>query len=181
MWIWRSVFRQSLGTLPSKFWEFFENGDIWNDFGNKMDYGRIFEIFWEIFEKERGSIINLESTYPCLYIKFHPFEPKFDFRMDFRTFFHVKFSGKFTLFMTWVFRKDWFDIETSHRNFVLWRKILNRISYTRDRVISSRTKFVEIIGGVDLASKSHIVRNRVILKLRILKIFHNFWDYVYPK
>ena len=84
---------------------FFENGDIWNDFGNKMDYGRIFEIFWEIFEKERGSIINLESTYPCLYIQFHPFEPKFDFRMDFRTFLHVKFSGKFTLFMTWFFRK----------------------------------------------------------------------------
>ena len=55
---------------------------------------RIFEIFWEIFEKERGSIINLESTYPCLYIKFHPFEPKFDFRMDFRTFFHVKFSDQ---------------------------------------------------------------------------------------
>ena len=49
-------------------------------------------IFCEIFEKERGSIINLESTYPCLYIKFHPFEPKFDFRMDFRTLFHVKTS-----------------------------------------------------------------------------------------
>ena len=101
----KECFRQSLGTLPSKFWEFFENGDIWNDFGNKMDYGRIFEIFWEIFEKERGSIINLESTYPCLYIKFHPFEPKFDFRMDFRTFFHVKFSGKFTLFMTWFLER----------------------------------------------------------------------------
>ena len=49
-------------------------------------------IFCEIFEKERGSIINLESTYPCLYIKFHPFEPMFDFRMDFRTLFHVKTS-----------------------------------------------------------------------------------------
>ena len=59
-----------------------------------MDYGKDFEIFGEIFEKERGSIINLESTYPYLYIKFHPFEPKFDFRMDFRTFFHVKFSDQ---------------------------------------------------------------------------------------
>ena len=67
-----------------------------------------------IWEGKRGSIINLESTYPCLYIKFHPFEPKFDFRIDFRTFFHVKFSRQIHPSYNLILRKSWFHIETSH-------------------------------------------------------------------